>query len=113
MTDKDLVRLKHMLDSINAILEFVRDKNRVNLSESRLLSSAIARELEILGEAAGRVSQETQDRYPQLPWRQIIGMRNRLIHAYFDIDYDIIWRTIHQSLPTLQNQIEKVVSDYK
>ncbi len=55
MANKDLLRLKHMLDSINAILEFVRDKNRVNLSESRLLSSAIARELEILSEAAGRV----------------------------------------------------------
>ena len=100
-----------MLDSIEAILDFVKDKTRINLSESRLLSSAIARELEILGEAAGKTSQELQDRYPELPWRQVIGMRNRLIHAYFDIDYDIVWKTIHQSLPTLRIQVEKIISE--
>lgn len=100
-----------MLGSIDAILGFVRGKNRIDLSESRLLSSAIIRELEILGEAAGKISQETQSRSPELPWRQIIGMRNRLIHAYFDVDYDIIWETIHQSLPILRSQIEKVIDD--
>jgi len=83
-----------MLDSTNAILSFVEDKNRESLDTNRLLLSGILRELEILGEAAGKVSRKTQDRFPDLPWKQMIGMRNRLIHAYFDVDHDIVWKTV-------------------
>jgi len=66
--------------------------------------------LEILGEAAGKVSQKTQDQFPELPWKQLIGMRNRLIHAYFDVDNEIIWITAKHKLPIFCEQLEAVVS---
>jgi len=112
MEHKDLSRLKHMLDSIEAILSFVKNKNRSNLDTDRLLASGIIREFEILGEAAGQVSEQTRSKFPDLPWKQLVGMRNRLIHAYFDVDHNIVWKTIHESLPPLQNQLKKVIADF-
>lgn len=100
-----------MLDSINAIFAFVKDRNRGSLDTDRLLCSAIVRELEILGEAAGKVFEEMQMRFPVIPWKQIIGMRNRLIHAYFDVDHEIIWKTIHDSLPSLHTDLEKILAE--
>lgn len=110
MANKDLVRLKHMLDSTNAILSFIKGKRRSSLDSNRLLASGIIRELEILGEAAGKVSQKTKNQFPQIPWNQLVGMRNRLIHAYFDVDHDIVWKTIRNSLPTFSVQLEEIIS---
>lgn len=112
MVDKDLARLQHMLDSTNAILSFIEGKNRESLESDRLLLSGILRELEILGEAAGKVSQKTQDRFPEIPWRQMIGMRNRLIHAYFDIDRAIVWKTVKDILPSFSKKLKKIIQDY-
>ena len=112
MQNKDIARLKHMLDSTLAILEFIRGKERTDLETNRLLRSGVIRELEILGEAAGKISMDTQNRFSDIPWKQIISMRNRLIHAYFDIDHDIIWKTVHDYLPILQRQIEGVLKAY-
>lgn len=112
MVNKDLTRLHHMLDSTNAILGFIKEKNRESLDSDRLLLSGIIRELEILGEAAGQISQETKDQFPDLPWKQVIGMRNRLIHAYFDVDHDVVWKTVNNSLPPLANQLEKIISSF-
>src|SRR5437899_747696 len=103
---KDLVRLRHMLDSAKAILHFVKGKKRTSLNSNRLLASGIIREFEILGEAAGRVSKKTQNLFPDLPWRQLVGMRNRLIHAYFDVDHDVVWKTIKDYLPSFTRQLE-------
>jgi uncharacterized protein with HEPN domain len=83
-----------MLDSTSAILSFVKGKRRASLENDRLLLSAIPRELEIVGEAANKVSESTKKKFPHFPWKELIGMRNRLIHAYFDVDHDIIWITI-------------------
>lgn len=113
MADKDLVRLRHMLDSTKAILSFIEGKNREDLDTDRLLLSGILRELEIIGEAAGKISSETQNRFPEIPWKQMIGMRNRLIHAYFDIDHAIIWKTIEEILPSFSKTLKKVIEDYK
>jgi len=71
------------------------------------------REFEIIGEAAGKISLKAQHQYPEIPWKQMIGMRNRLIHAYFDIDYDILWKTIQNSLPELRDKVEKVISQFE
>jgi uncharacterized protein with HEPN domain len=92
MESKDLVRLKHMLDSTEAILLFAKGKRRTSLDKERLFLSAVLREFEVIGEAAGRISDETKRRFPDMPWKELVGMRNRLIHAYFDIDHDIIWK---------------------
>ncbi len=110
MENKDLARLKHMLDSVEAILSFAKGKRKASLDKDRLLRSAILRELEILGEAANKVSEKTKRRFPHLPWKELIGLRNRLIHAYFDVDHDIIWKTVRNYLPTFHKELKQVVS---
>lgn len=106
---KDLIRLKHMLDSAEAILKFTFLKMRDDLDNDRLLSAGIVRELEIIGEAAGRISLETQAKLPEIPWKQMIGMRNRLIHAYFDIDHSIVWQTIEKEIPLLKSKLSNIL----
>ena len=110
MVDKDLVRLKHMLESTEAILSFTKGRRRVSLDKDRLLSSAVLRELEIIGEAANRVSEKTKKKFPSLPWKELIGMRNRLIHAYFNVDRDIIWKTIREYLPLFLKQLQETIN---
>lgn len=109
MENKDKVRLKHMLDSVEAILLFMKGKRRASLDKDRLLLSAVLREFEIIGEAASRVSEGTRKRFPHLPWKELVGMRNRLIHAYFDVDHDIIWKTIREYLPSFHEQLKQAV----
>lgn len=111
MQNKDLVRLRHMLDSTSAILSFLKGEKRASLDTNRMLSSAVLREFAILGEAAGKVSQKTKNQFSELPWKQLVGMRNRLIHAYFDISHDIIWKTARDHLPAFHVQLEKIISE--
>jgi uncharacterized protein with HEPN domain len=99
-----------MLDSATAILHFIEGKTRKHLN-NRMFSNAVIREFEILGEAANHVSKATQKLFPELPWKQLISMRNTLIHAYFEIDYDIIWETINNDLPPLYLQLKMILSD--
>ena len=90
MGNKDLARFKHMLDSATAILYFVEGKTRKHLND-RMFGNAVIRELEILGEAANQISKATQKSLPELPWKQLIAMRNTLIHAYFDLVKDEVF----------------------
>ncbi len=106
-----IARLGHMLDSTRAILTFLQNRKRSDLDSDRLLSSGIIREFMILGEAAGKISEKTQKQYPELPWKQLIGMRNRLIHAYFEVDNEIIWMTAKNKLPNFCIQLEAIVSE--
>lgn len=114
-SDKDFVRLKHMLDSTQAILSFAKGRQRSSLDKDRLFLSAVLRELEIIGEAAGRISEKTKKKFPHIPWKELVGLRNRLIHAYFDVDHNIIWKTIREYLPSflkhLQNAVESLETE--
>jgi uncharacterized protein with HEPN domain len=101
MRREDEVRLRHMLDATEEVERFVASASRSDLDSNRMLSFALVRAIEIVGEAAGRVSEETKSAYPDLPWRAMAGMRNRIIHAYFDIDLDQVWDTVTDDLPAL------------
>lgn len=109
MSDRDLTRLKHMLDCARAISEFSNAKTRQDLDTDRFFASAIMREFEVLGEAASKISMQTRALFPEIPWKEVIGMRNQLIHAYFDVDHDIVWSTIQVALPDLIPKIEKAI----
>ncbi|MDN3505830.1 MAG: DUF86 domain-containing protein [Simkaniaceae bacterium] len=113
MENKDYVRLKHMLDSTKAILSFTKGRRRGSLDNDRLLLSGVLRELEIIGEAAGRISDKTKKEFPEVPWKELVGMRNRLIHAYFDVDHDIIWNTIRKYLPTFLKQLQEIIEIFE
>ena len=109
MDSKDLVRLKHMRDSAEAILSFIKGKRRTSLDKERLLLSAVLRELEIIGEAANKISDKTKKQLSYFPWKELIGMRNRLIHAYFDVDHDIIWKTVREYLPIFYKKLKEAI----
>lgn len=90
MNDLIYIRLKHMLEASQAALKHISKKKRKDLDINRTILSALVRELEIIGEAANSIPLTFRKKYPEIPWKQIIGMRNRLIHAYFDVDHDIV-----------------------
>ena len=103
----DIVRLRHMLDAALKALEFVAGRNRGDLDADEQLSLSLTRLLEIIGEAAGKVSEQGRKSCPEIPWPQVVGMRNRLIHGYFEVDLDEIWRTVQEDLPLLISQLQK------
>ena len=110
MLPEDRVRLQHMLDSAEAAIEFMQGRDRLALDHDRMLLFAVVRAVEILGQAASRVSPATREHYPNLPWRAATSMRNRLIHGYFDIDRDILWATVTVELPALVETLLEILS---
>lgn len=109
LREADAIRLRHMLDSAEAAVGFARNRSRADLNDDSMLSFAIVRAIEIVGEAASKVSQEAQVACPGMPWASIVGMRNRLIHAYFDIDLDRVWETITDDLPALIEELRAII----
>jgi len=109
MDPVDLIRLRHMRDAGAEALQFADGKTRDDLNHDRMLILAILKDLEIIGEAASRVSRETKEQYPLIPWDEIVGMRNRLIHGYFDVNLDVVWETISHDLPQLLAEIDSAL----
>jgi uncharacterized protein with HEPN domain len=103
----DKTRLRHMLDAAREALEFSRGKNRALLAGDRQLALALTKCIEIIGEAAARVSDPTRQLYPAIPWGQIVGMRNRLIHGYYEVDLDRLWDTVTKNVPQLVEALER------
>ena len=103
----DSVRLRDMLTIAAEAQGFSRGKTASDLARDRKLTLALLKCVEIIGEAAARVSEETRQDYPDLPWADMIGMRNRLVHAYFDIDLSLLWITITDDLPPLIELLER------
>jgi uncharacterized protein with HEPN domain len=99
MRDEDGVRLQHMVEAAQYAMEFVSGRNRADLDQDKMLLFAVMRAIEIVGEAASKVSDETRSAHGGIPWRAIIGMRNRLVHAYFDINADVVWQTVTVEIP--------------
>ncbi len=94
-----------MRDHAREAVSLVQGRTRENLESDRLLNLALVRLLEILGEAANRVPAEDRSRYPRIPWSQIVGLRNRLIHAYDQVDFDILWQIVTKDLPRVPARI--------
>lgn len=113
MAKSDSVRLKHMLEAAHVCLEFVNSKNREDFEKNKMLCFAVIRALEIFGEAASHISKSFQEKHPTIQWRAITGMRNRLIHAYFDIDYDIVWQALTHEIPNLIPKLKLLLSEYE
>lgn len=107
MQSTDLVRMRHMLDAAREAVSFIAGKNRQDLDANRMLTLSLVKDVEILGEAASKVSEEGKRVSPDIPWRDIIAMRNRLIHGYFDVDLNIVWHTVTDELPPIIQQLEK------
>ena len=109
MHNDDKTRIIHMIESAQSAQEFIADKSFADLRENKQLAFAVIRALEILGEAAAQTSKELRDSYPDIQWRDIISMRNKLIHAYFDINYEIVWSAMKEDIPQLLSQLQKIL----
>ncbi len=107
---EDTIRLRHMLDAATEAGELVCGKARADLDQERILALALVRLLEVLGEAAGRVTKRSRAQYPEIPWRQIIALRNRLIHGYDSVDLDILWVILTDDLPPLISALDDILS---
>ncbi len=83
-----MIRVRHMLDAAKEAISFIRDRTRKDLDNDRMLTLSIVKSVEIIGEAASKITHESREKHPEIPWADIIAMRNRLTHAYFDIDLD-------------------------
>jgi len=109
MKKSDLLYLHHIEDAIARIERHLSGMPREEFFRSELVQDAVVRQLEIMGEAAGNVSQETRRMDPEIPWSQIVGMRNRLVHAYFQVDLAIVWEIVEIDLPPLKLQVEDML----
>jgi len=112
MSKRDIkLYVRDILEAIKAIEKFVEGTDFENFKEDDKTSSAVIRKFEIIGEATKNISQSIKEKYPHIPWKEMAGFRDRLIHFYFGIKYDIVWDTIKLRLPELRNNIEKVLKD--
>ena len=107
----DMIRIRHMLDHAEEAVALVAGKDKTELQHARVLELALIRLVEIIGEASGKVSSETQAKYPLIPWPQVIGMRNRLVHGYDSVDLNILWDTIEIDLPPLIAEPRKILGE--
>ncbi len=105
----DETRLRHMLDHAREAVEMSRGHTRADLDRDRPLNLSLVRLLEIVGEAATRVSEPYQLAHPDIPWRNIADTRNRLIHGYDDVNFNLLWDTIQLDLPPLIDQLEQII----
>lgn len=104
----DKVLLADVLDACAAAQRITAGKSRQDLDRDETLTLAVCHVIQIIGEAAGRMSEPFQSAHPELPWSQIVGMRNRLVHGYFSVDHDVLWKTVKDELPGLRAKIERI-----
>ncbi|MDQ3459196.1 MAG: DUF86 domain-containing protein [Deinococcota bacterium] len=98
-----------MLEAAHEALLFADGKHREHLDTDRMLVLSLVKLIEIIGEAATGLSNEYRQAHPHIPWRDLVAMRNRLIHAYFDVNLDIVWRTVTEELPRLCKDLEEAL----
>lgn len=102
--------LNDIVEAADHIAEFIAGTNFQAFQESEMLRSAVVQKLGVIGEAAGRISANLTDRHPEVPWPQIVAFRNILIHAYFSIDWDVVWRAAANRCPVLRGQIAAILA---
>ena len=107
----DRTRVQHMLDAARRAVELGAVKTRADLDRDDVLGLALTRLLEIFGEAAKHVSPGLREKHASIPWREIAGTRDKLIHGYFDVDYDIVWQIVSRDLPNVVPLLETALAN--
>ena len=102
-----------VLSSIQEIGEFTKDMNFEEFIKDRKTVNAVIRSLEVMGEAVKKIPVEIRDRYPEIPWKYIAGMRDKLIHEYHGVDLEIVWEVVKKEVPPLKQLFEKILIDLK
>lgn len=107
----DSVYLKHILDAIDKIDQYLASVSEASFLQNTLVQDGVIRQIEIIGEAARNISPQLLDQYPDISWQDIIGMRHKLIHDYMGIDLKAVWDTAVNDIPVFKNQTEKILKD--
>ena len=110
MHKEDKIRIQHMIDATDTVARFIDGRKPEDLAQDEMLRLALTRAVEIIGEAASKVSSEGREQCPDIPWRAIVGMRNRLVHAYFDVDVEVLWVTAVDAVPGLRVELAKAIT---
>jgi uncharacterized protein with HEPN domain len=105
----DSVYLRHILDAISRIEEYTHGIKYQDFMNNHLVQDGVIRQIEIVGEATKRLSKETRGRHPEIPWKDMSGMRNKLMHGYFGVDLDAVWDTVERDIPTLKKKLKEIV----
>ena len=113
MMKDDTVFLRHILDAINKIQEYAKGMDFEKFRKSSLVQDGVIRQLEIIGEATKNLSEEIRGKHSDIPWKDIAGMRDKLIHQYFGVDITAVWDSINDDLPSLKDKIIKILESEK
>lgn len=114
MKKRDYVDYFHdILDSIIAVKEFVEGMSFEDFKKDRKSVFAVIRGIEVIGEATKNIPRAIRNKYPEIPWKDMAGMRDKLIHEYFGVDLDVLWKTVHQNVPQLRVLISKAIEELK
>jgi len=105
MIKNDRVYLDHILEAIDKIQNFTNDISRFDFDRNVMIQDAVIRNVEIIGEATKKISKSLRQSHQEIPWNEIAGMRDKLIHDYFDVDIDVVWKTIEVDLPLLKEMV--------
>ena len=109
MPKSDRARLLHMVEAAREAMRSASGRARNDLDNDLVWTLGLVKCVEIIGEAAARIGKETKERHPEIPWAQIVAMRNRLVHLYFDIDLDQVWKAVTEDLPALLKQLQEIL----
>ncbi len=113
MSPSPVEYLRHILDEAEYLTHQARGLNREDFHGSETLRRAFVRSIEIIGEAAKRIPEDLKQKYPHIEWRAMAGMRDRLIHGYFGVDYELVWDVVVTKIPNLKREIEEVLRHEK
>ena len=113
MKKDDLIYIEHILHNLSKVLEYLNDVGYNHFLENEEKQDAVIRKIEVVGEAAKHLSPEFIAKYPHIPWRAIAGMRDKLIHGYFNVDLDTVWDTATQDIPGLIPRIQSIFKEFQ
>ena len=112
MARDELLYLRHILDAINIVEEYLQGASEEQFNKTRLLQDGVIRQIEIIGEATRHISKGIRRTYPEIPWQDVAGMRDKLIHDYFGVDLEKVWLTAQEDLPILKRQVIGILKDF-
>lgn len=106
---KDIVYIKHIRDAIELILEYTKDLKKSSFNSKDMIQDAVIRRIEIIGEAVKNISMKFKEKYSDIPWKIIAGMRDKLIHGYFNVDVERVWNVVIKDIPNIKKKIEEII----